>query len=89
MRIIETVAHSWQSVAMALGFDGPNIKSIEIDYPNRSHDASREIFIRWLDGDHNLRGPLTWNTLIDCLEEASLKDLAENVKQCCHKHHDV
>ena len=86
-RIIESVAYSWQSVAIALGFSGPQIKSIEADYPRRSQDASREIFIRWLDGDCALRGPLTWTTLIDCLEEAMMKDLAENIKRClcnCH-----
>ena len=82
VRIIETAAHSWQNVAIALDFDGPQMKSIERDYPSRSEDACREMFVKWLDGDPNLRSPVSWDTLIDCLEKARLEDLAENVKHC-------
>ena len=67
---------------MALGFSGAQMKSIEKDYPSRSEDACREMFIKWLEGDPSLRSPLTWDTLIDCLEEARLEDLADSVK-CC------
>ena len=77
VRIIEAVAHDWQSVAMALGFDGPRIKNLEKDYPSRCEDASREMFTKWLNKDHDLRRPLTWVTLIDCLEQAEMKSLAE------------
>lgn len=70
---------------MALDFQGFQLKSIEKDYPSRSEDACREMFTKWLDGSPYLRGPVTWDTLIVCLEEAGLCDLADNVKYClCH-----
>lgn len=85
VRIIETVAPCWQKVAVALDFQGFQLKSIEKDYPSRSEDACREMFTKWLDGSPYLRGPVTWDTLIVCLEEAGLCDLADNVKYClCH-----
>ena len=82
VRIIETVAHKWQDLAMALGFNGPQIKSIEANYHGRCQDASREIFIKWLDGALDVSGPGTWNMLASCLERIGMKDLATKVK-CC------
>ena len=84
VRIIETIAYDWQSVAIALGFDGPRIKNIEKDHPNQCEDASCDMLSRWLHGEHDLHGPLTWDTLIGCLEQAEMMELAKKVRhsQC-------
>ena len=76
---MEIIAHDWQSVAMALGFDGLQIKNLEKDYRNRCEDASHEMFAKWLNKEHDLCRPLTWVTLIDCLEQAEMKNLAEKI----------
>lgn len=40
-----------------------------------------QMFFDWLDGDSDLRGPVTWNTLIQCLNKLDLKDgVAETVE---------
>ena len=82
VRVVETAAHSWKAVAMALGFSGAQIRTIERDYLNRSEDACREVFIKWLDGEAEVSSPLTWDTLIERLEEARLDELAESLKHC-------
>ena len=82
MRIIETIAYDWQSVAIALGFDGSQIKNIEKDHPNRCENASCDMLSRWLYGEHDLHGPVTWVTLIDSLEQAEMTELAGKIRQC-------
>ena len=82
MRIIETIAYDWQSVAIVLGFSGPQIKNIEKDHPNRCEDASHDMLSRWLNKEHDLHGPMNWATLIDCLEQTEMKEFAEKVIQC-------
>ena len=69
------MAADWQNVAIALGFDQARIKIIEKDYPTRAVDACREIFVRWLNGEHDLAKP-TWNALINALQDAGLASVA-------------
>ena len=89
IRIIETIAYDWQSVAIALGFNGPRIKNVERDHPNRCEGASRDMLARWLHGEHDLHGSVTWATLIDSLEEAEMTGLAEKVRQCLHNYAEL
>lgn len=84
VRIIETIACDWQSVAIALGFDGPRIKNIEKDHPNRCENASHDMLLRWLHGEHDLHGPVTWITLIDSVEQAEMTELAGKIRQCLY-----
>ena len=73
------MAADWQNVAIALGFDQARIKTIETNYPARAEDACREIFVRWLNGEHDLAKP-TWNTLINALQDAGLATVAISLK---------
>ena len=79
---VRIIAYDWQSIAIALGFEGPQIKNIEKDHPNRCEDASHDMLSRWLHGEHDLHGPITWATLTDCLEQAEMTKLAEKARQC-------
>ena len=86
---MERVAAKWKDVAAALGFNGYRINSLELDVRHMSEDASREIFIRWLNGEHDLRRPITWTTLIQCLIEARLAEIAVKIKSIWFKRRRV
>lgn len=79
VRIIDSIAYQWENVAMALGFDGAAIERIKKDAFFRSLRASRDMFIEWLDEGEkfDLRTPITWSTLIECLREANLAETAK------------
>ena len=80
--IIEAAAHSWKAVAMGFGFSSAQIQNIRSDCSGCSEDACREVFIKWLEGAAEDSCPLTWDALIECLKDAKLGDLAENVGHC-------
>ena len=76
VRIIERVIPDWMNLAIALGFDQSRIKTIQRDYRGSMEEACQEMFMRWLDGEHDLAQPCTWDTLIKCLRRAVFRDLA-------------
>ena len=85
IRVIERVAPDWRFLATALGFDKARIKIIERDYGRISvEEACQEMFIRWLNGEHDLK-PSTWGTLIQCLTQAGLNDVARSLKKILAK----
>ena len=83
VRVIDTVAPCWQELAVALGFDGAAIEVIDRGDFYRPEDACRKMFIRWQNGEQGLRRPITWTTLIECLQEVTkLGDFHETVMNC-------
>lgn len=81
VRVIEGVAHKWKNMATSLSFDGPRIESIDMGALKMTEDACRKMFVKWLDGDHDLKEPVTWATLIRCLIDAGLIDMADKLKE--------
>ena len=75
---MEIVAPKWKQVAAAVGFNKERIEAIEVDEHYKQEKATFETFGRWLKGEHNLK-PVTWDTLIQCLKEANLQDVAETL----------
>ena len=83
VRVIDSVAPCWQSLAVALGFDGSSIQVIGMGAFHKPDDACREMFIRWLNGEQSLRRPLTWTTLIECLQQVTkLGDFYQTLMSC-------
>ena len=83
VRVIHSVAPHWKSVATALGFDGARIKVIDMGAFYKPEDACREMFIKWMNGEHGLCKPLTWATLIGCLQQVmELGDFHETLNMC-------
>ena len=80
VRVIERVAPDWKDLAIALGFDQSRIKTIEKDYRGSMDEACQEMFMRWLDGEHDLTQPCTWNTLINRLKRAAFIDVANSLR---------
>ena len=76
---MEKVAPVWKKAAIILGFDQDRIKRIEMDAHYKMEHATLEMFSLWLKGAHDLQSA-TWNTLIQCLNEAKLKETAEMLK---------
>ena len=73
---METIAPKWKDVAVAMGFNKERIESIEKDEHYKQEEATREMFGRWLKGEHDLK-PVTWDVLIQCLKQAKLPDIAK------------
>ena len=78
IRVIDRIAHVWDRVATRLYFEGHEIKCIERDYP-KTHQASREMIMEWLEGNESLRKPVTWAILIEALDEAELSEVAKDI----------
>ena len=81
VRVIERVAPDWKVLAIALGFDQSRIKTIEKDYSWSKEEACQEMFMRWLDGEHDLVQPCTWDTLITYLIRAAFGDVASSLRE--------
>ena len=79
-KVVETVAPDWKHVAIALGFNEPKIRTIEMGTFHQPQDACIQMFSDWLEGGHGLREPITWATLIEVLIEAGLVDLAQDLE---------
>lgn len=75
---MEGVAPKWKDVAILLGFTGSKIMSIDKGVQRDPEDACREMFICWLEGGSNLK-PVSWDSLIKCLIDTELSELAINV----------
>ena len=81
VRVIERVAPNWMNLAIALGFDQSRIETIEKDYRGSMEEACLKMFMRWLDGEHDLVQPCTWDTLIKCLRRAAFGDVANSLRE--------
>ena len=77
---METVAPHWEKLAIALGFTGPRLSIINSISNNDPEKAAREMFVRWLDGDHDLKPP-TWGSLVQCLVNIRLEGVADSIKE--------
>ena len=52
LRIMEKVAPIWDEVAIALGFDGARIETMEIGAHYQPRNTCRKMFTCWLAGSH-------------------------------------
>ena len=77
VRVINTVAHDWERVAIRLHFTGDDITRIERDH-SKSERACQSVFTEWLKGK-GLR-PTTWNTVIKALREAEFSQVADDLE---------
>jgi hypothetical protein len=81
IRIMESVISKWEKLAISFGFEETRISNIKMGAFFQVEDACFKMFIRWLNGEHDLKPP-TWYNLIQCLEETNeFKNLARDVKE--------
>ena len=86
VKVIEVVACKWKHLAASLDFDGPRIEDIDMEGHYNPEAACRQMFVKWLYGDHDLKEPVTWATLIQCLIDAGLIDMADRLKEIIVHH---
>ena len=83
VRVIDSVAPHWKSLATSLGFDGARLQLIDMGAFCQPEDACRDMFIKWLNGERGLCTPITWATLIRCLQRVvQLGNLSETLTNC-------
>ena len=78
VKIVETIAYRWQDVALALHFEGSVIASIKESTFSNVEEGCRRMLDRWLEGV--CHEPLTWERLVEALQEAGFVDLADSLR---------
>ena len=63
LKIIQSTAAKWNTLAIELNFDEPVIRSIERDTHCKCEDACHEMFVRWLRTKR-----VNWQSLISALD---------------------
>ena len=78
MKIVETIAYRWHDVGLALHFEGSVIASIKESTFSNVEEGCRRMLDRWLEGQ--CHEPVTWDRLMEALQEAGFIELAESVR---------
>ena len=76
--MIGTIAPKWQDLAYALCFDPATVREIKVDLRHSVKEACTDMLEKWLAGGGK-RGPRTWRTLIDALNEIENTELAKDL----------
>ena len=85
IKIIQTVSANWRKVGQLLDFDSTGQQLQVIDSRERGdpEKCCLAMFRYWLEG--NGKQPVSWNTLIEILEDGDFRNLAHEVK-CATSH---
>ena len=80
IKIINTLAPFWYRFGILLEFDhnGTQLAKIDKKYHGDPDSCCQAMFQHWLSG--NGRGPHTWRTLIELLEDADKGILATDIQ---------
>ena len=78
VKVIETVAATWETVATRLHFNHNLIECIKRDGHYQTDPCCRKMFGEWLGGKG--RKPVNWQTLITVLKEAKYSVLASELE---------
>ena len=79
VRVMENVCADWEELSLALHFHGGVIRAMERNQHFQVGAACLTILQRWLDGEG--RQPVTWETLIGCLEDIGHCTLASDLRK--------
>ena len=85
VQVIMGVAPCWYDLGILLNFDksGTQLEIIKAEYHSEPVPCCRAMFQYWLNG--NGRGPHSWRTLIELLEDSNLEVLAREVRNALKK----
>ena len=80
--VLKQVAPKWKELAMEMGFEHSEIKTVDIQANKDPKNAVCEIVGSWLDGTVATdTRPLTWSTLVECLSNIECQSLADELSQ--------
>lgn len=83
MKIISEVAYQWEKLALVMGLNYPDTEKIKLD-TNGAEKACLSVFILWLEG--KTPKPISWDQLLECLQDADLSSLVEKIKLVRYGH---
>ena len=83
VKIISEAAYQWEMLAIAMGLNYPDIEKIKLD-TNGAKKACLCVFVSWLEG--NTPRPISWEQLLECLQDADLSNLAEKIRHVHYGH---
>jgi hypothetical protein len=78
VKVIETVASTWNKIALRLHFSHHDISRINQDNREQSVPAMSAVFTEWLAGKG--RKPTNWETLITALKESDYLIVASDLQ---------
>ena len=81
IRVVENVCADWEELAVALQFSGGVIRAVKRSQHFQAEDACWAILQRWLDGHGESKQPVTWKTLVECLECIRHGSLASDLRR--------
>ena len=79
VKVVQKLSADWEKLSLALDFDHEVIREVERSQHFQVEAACRTILQRWLDGQ-SLQ-PVTWNTLVECLEDIDHRALAGDLRR--------
>ena len=79
--VIEGVAYKWKELAVALDFGEERIDRIESESSRVHAEGCRQMFEEWLGEGDELKKPVTWATLVQCLIDAGMIDIADTLNE--------
>ena len=79
VRVIEEIAADWKRLALALHFRRGVLWAVRESEHFQVENACCTILHKWLDGQ-GLQ-PVTWDTLVECLEDIGHRSLAEDLRK--------
>ena len=80
VRVVKTGTAYWENIATRLYFTADDINRIKKDHHQQSERACQTVFMEWLQGNDQLRRPISWYIVIMALKEADLSELAANLE---------
>ena len=80
VKVIESVAFKWEELAITLGFEGAAIERIKMDAFYKSKDCTIAMFKEWLNAESLGYEPATWSTIIQCLIDSELAEIAKDIE---------
>ena len=83
VKIISEAAYQWEKLAFTMGLNYPDTEKIKLD-TDGAEKACLSMFISWLEG--NTPTPVSWEQLLECLQDADLSYLAEKIKRVRYGH---
>ena len=79
VKVVENICAVWKKLSLALQFPGGVISAVERSQHFQVEAACLTMLQRWLDGEG--RQPVTWETLVECLEDIGHCTLASNLRR--------
>ena len=80
LRIVQNICPKWRYIGNLLGISDPVLESMLSQYRGDLEECCYAVLRRWLDNG-SPDYPLTWEGLLDLLEDADCAEVAEELRE--------